>query len=36
VALAWRRSFARPKAIAAIAAAIRSVKTPGLQMLDAA
>jgi LysR family hydrogen peroxide-inducible transcriptional activator len=36
VALAWRASFDRPASIAALAGAIRSVKTPCLRMAPAA
>jgi LysR family hydrogen peroxide-inducible transcriptional activator len=35
VALAWRRSFGRQQAVDVLAQAIRSVRTPGLQMLEA-
>ena len=34
IALAWRRSFAREKAIEVLAQAIRDVKTPGIQPLS--
>jgi LysR family hydrogen peroxide-inducible transcriptional activator len=33
VALAWRKSFGREKAVGALAAAIAAVKTPCLRML---
>jgi LysR family hydrogen peroxide-inducible transcriptional activator len=35
IALAWRRSFARAKAIEVLAEAVRSVKIAGIQALPA-
>jgi LysR family hydrogen peroxide-inducible transcriptional activator len=35
VALAWRRSFARPQAIEAIVAAVASMRNPSYRLIEA-